>query len=104
MTVKTYNQQVDAFIENLEKPTGAKLVRTITLLGTFGPRLGMPHARKVASTIYELRVRGQQEVRVLYAFRQQTIILLHGFIKKSDKIPSREIETAKTRLAQLTIA
>lgn len=102
MIVKTYNQEVVNFIEHLEKPTGAKLTRTITLLQTFGASLSMPHSKKIANNLYELRVRGRQEVRVLYAFHHDCAVLLHGFVKKTDKIPIKEIQTAKTRLQQLT--
>jgi phage-related protein len=72
------------------------------LLEKFGRGLTLPHSKKIDNEIYELRIRGRQEVRFFYAFQKANIALLHGFIKKSDKIPQREINTAINRLRQLT--
>lgn len=52
----------------------------------------MPNAQPIGGGVYELRVRGKQEVRVLYIFvKANNIYLLHGFIKKSQKISSRDL-------------
>jgi phage-related protein len=93
---------VEEFIDSLEKETIAKVVRVVELLEEFGRGLSMPHSKKIDNEIYELRIRGSQEVRIFYAFQKTNIVLLHGFIKKSDKIPQREINTAINKLKQLT--
>ncbi len=92
---------VESFLEKLNDVTAAKVFRTLNLLETYGPDLGMPHSRKMASQLYELRIRGQVELRIFYAFHRQTIILLNAFQKKSQKTPSRELKTAQERLEQL---
>lgn len=92
------NQKVETFLSSLEKKAIAKTLRTIDLLEQFGYRLTMPHTKKVQGDIHELRIRGQQEIRIFYAFGQnKKIFLLHGFIKKSQKIPSKEIKIAQKR-------
>jgi phage-related protein len=48
-----------------------------------------------------LRIRGIHEVRILYAFHKSIIVLLHGFIKKSSKIPKKELQIAKRKVNQL---
>ncbi len=88
------DHDVEAFIASLEKPTIAKVLRTIDLLERFGRQLGMPHCKRVNRDLYELRIRGQQEVRIFYALRGERAHLLHGFIKKSQRIPQREIDQA----------
>jgi phage-related protein len=40
-------------------------------------------------------------VRLIFTVEDDTMILLHGFVKKSAKIPPAELKTAKARLAQL---
>jgi len=55
--------EVDEFAENLEKPTRAKWTRHLILLSQNGLLLGMPHARKINDSLFELRIRGKQEVR-----------------------------------------
>lgn len=97
------SDEVERFIYSLEKQTIAKVLRTIDLLEIFGNKLVMPHSRKIKSQLFELRVRGAQEARILYAFRGSSAALLHGFIKKTDKIPKKEIEQALRKLKQLDL-
>lgn len=88
------HRDVKKFIYTLEPHTIAKVLRNINLLERFGYALGMPHSKPIGDGLYELRIRGQQEVRVLYTFHRQRIILLHGFLKKSDRIPKNELAVA----------
>ena len=99
--IKLYSASIEQFITSLEKSTIAKVMRTIGLLEKFGALLGMPHSKKIAHGLFELRVHGAQKVRLMYAFRQNDIVLLHGFVKKAHKIPPKEIQIAKRRLLAL---
>jgi len=102
MEIKIFDEPLEEFIESLEKLTIAKVLRTIDLLKLFGPRLEMPHAKRISKQLFELRIRGKQEVRIFYTFYKNKIILLQGFIKKSTKIPKKEINNAFTKLKRLT--
>ena len=75
---------------------------TIDLLEMFGNRLGHPHTKKIERDLFELRIRGGQDVRLFYTFRKGEIIVLSGFVKKSSRIPKSEIETARRRIRRLT--
>jgi len=97
------NSNVEKFIQSLEKQTIAKVLRTIDLLETFGHKLGMPHSKMISKGLFELRIRGKQEIRIFYSFYKDRIHLLHGFVKKSQKTPQREIDTALQRLKRLTL-
>lgn len=89
---------VEDFIRKLQPKTQAKLIRQIELLEEFGAQLSMPHAKPMGGGLYELRVRGKQEVRIFYVFaRGSTIYLLHSFIKKTQATPKKELEIAKSR-------
>lgn len=96
------NQEAEDFIGSLEKITIAKVLRTIDLLEKFGHNLGLPHSRALGNGLFELRVRGQQEVRIFYTFHNQATLLLHGFIKKSRRTPSQEIRNARGKINNLT--
>ncbi len=89
---------VEKFINSLDKPTFSKVLRSLDLLENFGYRLEMPHSKKIENNLFELRIRGKQEARIFYIFRQEKIILLHGFIKKKQKIPAKEIKKAQIKL------
>lgn len=102
MRVDTFDDALVKFIESLERPTIAKIMREIDLLEKFGHQLDMPHSRKIAANLFELRIRGIQEVRIFYTFSGERVVLLHGFIKKSQKIPLRERVLATQKLHHLT--
>jgi phage-related protein len=92
---------VEKFIRSLNAVTIAKILRMLDLLEKYGPRLSMPHAKKIGSDIFELRIRGKEEIRVFYVFRNRDVYLLHAFKKKSNKTPSKELRTALARLDKL---
>jgi len=91
------------FIYSLEKQTIAKVLRTLDLLEEFGYKLPMPHSKKVSRNIFELRTRGQQEIRIFYCFYQSRIYLISGFVKKSQRIPRKELENAENKYKTLVI-
>jgi phage-related protein len=79
-------------------------MRQLELLEEFGPLLNMPHAKPLGDGLYELRVRGKQEVRVFYVFAHgDNIYLLHGFLKKDQAIPKREIKLARIRKSEIKV-
>jgi len=101
MQIKTFDNSLGEFIGSLEKSTIAKVLRVIDLLEQFGRDLQMPHSKRIKKNFFELRIRGQQEIRIFYTFHQSQVVLLHGFIKKSQKTPRKEIELALQKMAEL---
>lgn len=102
MNVVFLDSKIKTSLFSLEKPSISKSLKLIQLLRTFGNRLGMPYSKQILHNLYELRVRGSQEVRIFYCFRQNQAVIVHIFIKKSQKTPKKEIETALARIASLT--
>lgn len=96
---------VQKFIDDLPKPTQAKVLRQIDLLEIMGTNLGMPHARMLGDGLTELRVRsgrGTQEARVFYVFATgRSIYLLHGFVKKTQQTPDKELKIARQRKKEI---
>ena len=93
-----YESGVRGFINSLQIFTKAKITRLISLIIEYGPDLGMPRSRKIDSQLYELRIRGTQEIRIFYACFQEKVVMLHGFAKKTQKIPRKELEKAHKHL------
>lgn len=96
------NSPVRDLIESLEKRAQNKIVRTLELLENFGIKLGPPYTKKVVGTdLWELRILGQDNLRIFYiAMTGKSFLLLHGFIKKKQKTDKKEIETALVRLKE----
>lgn len=69
----------------------------------FGPNLGMPRTKALSDGLFELRVKGKEGIaRVFYCtLAGQRIIMLHSFIKKSQKTPPKEIKLAREHLAEV---
>lgn len=102
MNVVFFNHKIRDYLLSLPESSSAKAFRQIKLLETFGNKLGMPYSKQILHNLYELRIRGQQEVRIFYCFHQGQAVILHTFIKKSQKTPRKEIETALARIYILT--
>ncbi|MBR1597808.1 MAG: type II toxin-antitoxin system RelE/ParE family toxin [Lachnospiraceae bacterium] len=69
-----------------------KVVTYIDLLQEMGTRVGKPVTKHLEGEIWELR---PLSTRILYAYyNNNTFILLHHFLKKTQKTPRREIKKA----------
>jgi phage-related protein len=68
----------------------------------YGWPLGMPLIRKLEPGLWEIRSHiGDGIARVVFTVDGQTMVLLHGFVKKSQKTPAADLKTARQRLAHL---
>lgn len=101
MKIDFFDNKLEKFIRTLDKITVAKVLRTVDLLERFGYQLGMPHSKKIDERLFELRVRGAQEVRIFFTFYNNAAVLLHGCVKKSQRIPGKELSLAHKKLAAL---
>ncbi|RJO74426.1 MAG: type II toxin-antitoxin system RelE/ParE family toxin [Myxococcales bacterium] len=94
----------DEFMEGLVPKDKARVVRTVELLETFGPRLTEPYAKKIqGSELWELRVpSGSNAFRVFYvAWTGRTFVLFNGFRKKTQKTPLKELARAQRLLSEM---
>ena len=63
---------------------------------------GMPLIRKLEPGLWEVRSHIAQGIaRVLFTVDSGVMVLLHGFVKKSQKTPTEDLRTARQRLANL---
>lgn len=94
------DKPVKDFLRGLDKKTRTKVYRCSALLEQFGPNLIRPYADVVRGKIRELRVTfSHDNVRVLYFFAFRTdIVLLHGFLKKTQRLDPGDIELAERRM------
>jgi phage-related protein len=65
----------------------------------FGWPLGMPLVRKLDKDLWEVRIHLDRRIaRVLFTMSNSKIVLLHGFIKKSQATPQPDLKLAKDRM------
>ena len=95
-------QPVDEFIKKQQPQAKAKIAHHVRLLRQYGNKLGMPHAKTLGLGLYELRIRGKEELRIFYCFTQKTIYLLHAFKKQKQETPQKELGIARQRMESLT--
>ncbi len=68
----------------------------------YGWPLGMPLIRKLEAGLWEVRSRLQDRIaRVIVTVEGDTMVLLHGLIKKSEKLPLQDLQLARQRLQSL---
>jgi phage-related protein len=69
------------------------------MLKKFGQSLPEPHAKHLGNGNYELRFKGREgQIKVLHFFyNERKIIFTNGFVKKSNRVPKKEVELAIQR-------
>jgi len=65
----------------------------------YGWPIGMPVCRKLESKLYEVRsdISSKKIARVIFTVMDEYMVLLHGFIKKTQKTPKQDIDLALKR-------
>ena len=95
-----YNENVQELINDLPVGIRAYYARITERMVIFGPNLGMPFTRSMGKGLFEIRVKGKEGIgRAFFCtIADQRIIILHAFIKKSQKTPKKELEIARKRM------
>jgi phage-related protein len=93
---------VSDFLDSITAKQQSKVIRVIMYIREYGLESVTTHTRKLTGTpLWEIRILGQDNIRVIYAILlNNSLLLLHGFVKKSQKTPTREIEKALLRLKE----
>jgi phage-related protein len=88
------------FIQSLSAVQKAKISRVFMYIELYGLTTTIRHTKKLTGTpFWEIRILGQDSIRIIYVtVEKNAILVLHGLIKKSQKTPTREINTALDRL------
>ena len=102
--VEVLNDAVEAELLCLPKDMQARFLRISELLESFGPqRVGLPHVRPLGEKLWEMRLTGREGIgRVIYAASaRRRLVVLHAFVKKTEKTPRRSIDLALKRLKEM---
>jgi phage-related protein len=69
----------------------------------YGPDLGLPHTKAMGGGLFELRIKAAEGIaRVFYcSIVGRRIVILHQFVKKTDKTPAKELQVARRRMKEI---
>lgn len=70
----------------------------------FGWPLGMPYCRSLGNGLWEVRsdLTDGKIARVIFSVVRERMVLLHGFIKKTQKIPAQDLRIALKRMKEVS--
>jgi phage-related protein len=102
-TIAYYNATVQASIEEWPAGISASYVRIAEQMVVSGPNLGLPYTRPLGEGLFEIRAKGEEGIgRALFcSLVGQRIVILHGFIKKTQQTPQKELKLARKRLKEV---
>jgi len=102
-SIHYYSVEVQEAIMNLPDTLQARYIGLTQRMVEYGPHLGLPHTEAFGSGLFELRLKGAEGiVRVFFCTMvKQEIVMLHSFIKKTQKTPQKELNIARLRMKEL---
>ena len=103
-TVVYLNDEVRAEVEALAVDLRGKFQRVVELIRSKGlEQVREPYIKHLEHKLWEMRLIGRDNIaRVIYvAASGRRVVLLHAFIKKSDKTPRRALAIARARAQEV---
>lgn len=95
------NEPVRDWLLSLTKADRTKVGEDIKEV-EFGWPVGMPTCRPMGSGLFEIRTSLKNRIaRVLFCIHSEFMILLHGFVKKTEQTPQSDLEIARDRMKTL---
>ncbi len=95
------NEPVREWLKELRKEDRRTVGEDIKT-AQFGWPLGMPLIRKIEKDLWEVRSNITDGIaRTFFTVNGDTMVLLHGFVKKSQETPQNELKTARRRLRNI---
>jgi len=100
--IRYHDEKLQAQVLALPAGILARYIHCTDRMVTFGPELGMPHTRAMSGGLFELRLKSREGIaRIFYCtVVDRKIIMLHQFIKKTEKTPPKELRIARERIKE----
>lgn len=98
-----YSAAVQERIVELPDTLAARYVVLTRRMVALGPNLGEPHTKAFGNGLFELRLKGAEGIaRVFFCtLVGKRIVMLHSFVKKSERTPLRERQIAEARMKEI---
>jgi len=97
--IEFYSSSVEESILEMPPKIQARMLKLLELAEKHGANLGSPHTEPMGDGLFEIRAKAQEGIgRSLYCYMKgRHIMVLHAFIKKSNKTPKSDLELARKR-------
>ena len=101
--IEFFNASVEAEIEEWPVGINASFTRITEQMVDTGPNLGLPYTRPFGDGLFEIRARGPEGIgRAFFCtLVGRRVVILHGFIKKSQATPDKELRIVRKRLKEV---
>jgi phage-related protein len=102
-TIHYYDKKLIQWLDNMPIGMKAYYARISERMITYGPNLGMPFTRAMKDGLFELRIKAKEGISRIFfcTVKERKIVLLHGFIKKTEQTPIKELTIARKRLQEV---
>ncbi len=97
----TVKESVRVFILALDKESRGSVHLYTALLEEHGHLLRMPFSRCILRGIFELRVGGVHNIRLIYSYKDGGATIFHAFMKKTEQIETSELRIIRMKHANL---
>jgi phage-related protein len=105
-SIQYYSESMQIDLLNMPVTLQARYIGLTDRMRVVGANLGEPHTKAMGDGLFELRLMGAEGIaRVMYCtLSGRRIVMLHGFIKKTQKTPRGELVTAIRRMKEVKYA
>ena len=102
-TLEFYSDSVQNEVLSWPEGIQACFTRIAEQMVEHGPNLGMPYTRPFGDGLFEIRAKGREGIgRAFFCtLVGRRVVILHGFIKKTEQTPAKELRTARLRLKEV---
>jgi phage-related protein len=102
-TLEFFDEGVQQAVLSWPAGINASFTRITLRMVEHGANLGLPYTKAMGGGLFEIRAKGQEGIgRAFFCtLVGQRIVILHGFIKKTDKTPKHELDIAKQRMKEI---
>jgi phage-related protein len=103
-SIEYYSPELEQEVLGIPDGLLARYLHLTELMLEFGSNLGMPHTKVIDKRLFELRLKSKEGIaRVFYCTKiGKRIVMLHVFIKKTQKTPKKELKVAIQRMKEVT--
>ena len=101
-TLDFYSESVQSEIFDWPDGIQASFTSIAEQMQEYGPNLGMPYTRAMKEGLFEIPTKGREGIGrgFFCTLVGKRIVILHGFIKKTEQTPARELRTARQQLTE----